>query len=199
MLKKIFLILFIVVPFSVISQAADNNKISDIRKINFFSPFNDSHRNRFSTITKRTKGKYGDYRNSYIKGHRHSGIDLVGKPAESVYAIGKGEVVRIYWNFPNQTVLLRHRLADDKIIYSAYTHLRDIRVKEGDQVDEKTILGRIFNKKEMEKASFSSCHLHLEIRKSIADDGKASYSAMSTQQLDEYLTDPLVFFKSQLH
>lgn len=164
----------------------------------FFVPFADRGRDTYRDYLKRCTGKYGDYRVTRIKGHRHAGVDLKGKAGEAVYAVGVGRVVYRYWSFPNETVVIRHRLPSGASVYSVYTHLRDIQLMPGDLVDEYRAIGRLFNLEEKNKAHFATIHLHLEIRKNVEDFGRASYSSLSREELDKYCIDPHPFFREHL-
>jgi len=167
--------------------------VSTIHKI--YVPYGGTARGTFSTLEKRTFSRYGAPRSTPRKGHRHSGIDLAGSLGEKVYAIGPGRVVRHYWIFPNLALALEHRLPDGTVFYSAYVHLVDTQVQVGDLVDERTELGRLFNKKEMGRSRFRTPHLHLEIRKNFDDDGRASFTTMTAEKLANYFHDPLVFLR----
>jgi hypothetical protein len=72
-------------------------------------------------------------------------------------------------------------------------------VKVGDWVDEEVPLARLFNAKELERADFRTPnHLHLEIRKTLADRGRASYASMSMAELNTACIDPFKFFKRHI-
>jgi murein DD-endopeptidase MepM/ murein hydrolase activator NlpD len=163
----------------------------------FFSPFKESDRQSFPLIKKRVVGIYGEYRRSYKPGHHHAGLDLWGAFNETVYAIGYGWVVRVFRGFPHRSVIVEHHLQDGQVLYSAYVHIEDIQVEVGDWVDEDTALARVFSTEELERANFNTPnHLHLEIRKSLADDGYASYASMNMRALNQFCLDPLKFFKN---
>lgn len=165
----------------------------------FHSPFNDSDRTSITSIKLRLVGTYGEYRKSYKPGHLHAGIDLEGSFGETVYAIGRGQVQLIFRDFPHKTVIVKHQLPDGKSLYSVYTHVEQVTVDVGDWVDERSPLARLFYEDELKRADFGTPnHLHLEIRKSIADEGRASYASMTRQELDAYCMDPLVFFETHL-
>jgi len=40
--------------------------------------------------------RYGEFRTSYRRGHKHAGVDLKGDFNESVYPIGNGQVIRVF-------------------------------------------------------------------------------------------------------
>lgn len=164
----------------------------------FFSPFREPAREAYQTLRARAYGYYGDYRRTHVAGHRHGGTDLKGRPGEPVYAAGIGRVAYRYWPFPNETVVIRHRLPDGETIYTVYTHIVDIGVNPGDPVTPDTVIGRLFNKEEMKRARFSNPHLHFEIRKDMADMGRASFTSMTKKELDRYAVDPLLFLKSHM-
>ena len=205
----IFCFLFLPSQFSGISQSdalgtghhknAIENRDSLICH-DFFSPFSESDRQSFPLIKKRIVGVYGEFRRSYKPGHHHAGLDLWGAFNETVYPIGSGWVVRIFPGFPNRSVVVEHHLQDGRILYSMYVHIEDIKVEVGDWVNERTPLARVFSKEELERANFNTPnHLHLEIRKSLADSGRASYASMSMRALNTFCLDPLQFFKNILN
>lgn len=163
-----------------------------------YSPFIERNRQSIDSITNRVFSRFGVSRKTPIKGHLHSGIDLHGVYGEKVYAIGSGRVERYYWVFPNIAVAIKHTLPDGTSIYSAYIHLADVKVREGDPVDEHTELGRIFNKKEMKRSGFRTPHLHLEIRRDFLDQGNASFSSMTRIDLEKHLLDPLIFLSKTM-
>jgi len=165
----------------------------------FHSPFNDSNRTSFSSIQNRLISLYGEYRKSYKPGHLHAGVDLKGSYNETVFAIGTGQVHLIFHEFPHQTVVVKHQRPDGNLLFSVYTHVEDIQVDVGEWVDERTPLARLFSEDELGRANFGTPnHLHLEIRISIADEGRASYASMTRQELNKFCMDPIKFFKSNL-
>ena len=165
----------------------------------FFSPYNEIDRQSFELIENRVTGIYGEYRRSYKPGHFHAGLDLKGDFKEKVYAIGFGWVVQIFRQFPHRSVVVEHHLPDGSILYSMYVHVEDIQVRVGDWVDENTALARLFSEEELEMADFGTTnHLHLEIRKTLADRGRASYASMSLSELNNACMDPLKFFKKYM-
>jgi hypothetical protein len=90
-------------------------------------------------------------------------------------------------------------MADGSILYSMYVHVMDVKVGAGDEVDETTVLARLFDSEELAKADFGTVnHLHFEIRSSLDDGGRASASSMTLQALNLYCRDPLSFFKRHL-
>jgi murein DD-endopeptidase MepM/ murein hydrolase activator NlpD len=188
------LMLFLIFSNSFISLAEDGNK----RCAKFFSPFVEQDRSKYQTIVKRCFSNYGDYRSSNIRGHKHAGIDLRGKLNEKVYPIGAGKVSDIIWSFPNRAIAIIHPLANAESVYSLYVHVEDIQVKQGDWVDENTIIARLFNATEFKKSQFKTVHLHLEIRKSMADRGRASISSMNIKDLNQYCSNPKEFLKKYL-
>jgi len=164
----------------------------------FYLPFKVSERHAYLTFQKRCTGSYGEYRRTRVAGHRHAGVDLRGSAGEQVFAVGVGRVAYRYWLFPNETVAIEHRLPGGEKIYSVYTHIADIGVNPDDPVDENTMIGRLFNAGELKKARFSFPHVHFEIRKSMEDMGRSSYTSMSKKELDQFCIDPRIFFRSHL-
>ncbi len=158
------------------------------------TPFQDSDRQSFVAIRKRKRSGFGAHRVSFIKGHKHSGLDLRGRYKERVFAICEGVVVDIHLGFPHRTVVIEHRGQDGRSFYSSYKHIEDIEVQVGDRVSAKTSLGRLFTRAERQKARFDQ-HLHFEIRKRIDDEGAASWSTMSLRELRKVFEDPERFFR----
>ncbi len=179
---------------SFVSLAEDSHK----RCVQFFSPFMEQERSKYQTIVNRCFSQYGDYRSSNIRGHKHAGIDLRGKLNEKVYPIGAGKVYDIIWSFPNRAIAIIHPLSNGEQVYSLYVHIEDIQVQPGDWVDENTVIARLFNADEFKKSQFKAAHLHLEIRKSMEDKGRASYSSMSMNDLNKWCISPKEFLKKYL-
>lgn len=164
-----------------------------------FSPFHEKDRKCLNLLESRVTGIFGEYRKSYKSGHHHAGLDLKGDFNEKVHAIGFGWIVKIFRQFPHRSIIVEHRLPDGRILYSMYVHVEDIQVRVGDWVDGNTALARLFNEEELERANFGTAnHLHLEIRKTFADRGRASYASMSMAELKKVCMDPLKFFREHL-
>jgi murein DD-endopeptidase MepM/ murein hydrolase activator NlpD len=179
---------------SFIAIAKDSDKLC----VKFFSPFIEQDRHKYQTIVNRCFSEYGEYRSSNVKGHKHAGIDLRGKLNEKIYPIGAGQVYDIIWTFPNLAIAIIHPLSNDEYIYSLYVHIEDIQVKIGDWVDENTVIARLFDSDEFKKSDFKTVHLHLEIRKSMDDKGRASISSMNINDLNKYCVNPKEFLKKHL-
>lgn len=168
--------------------------------INYFLPIGSDRSYDFKDLTDRIIGRYGDYRKSHIRGHKHSGIDIKGNLSEPVYSIGQGMVSHIFRDFPHKTVYIRHQDKRGIPFYSVYIHLEDIQVHQGEKVTENTIIGRLFNPKELDQSDFGTPpHLHFEIRHNIDDKGNASFSCMTMGELNNYCMDPLTFFEKGLY
>lgn len=193
-MKKNILLIILIFFTTGLSFA---NELGEILKsdLNFFSPLGND-RSDYTKLKNRITGNYGDYRRSNVPGHKHSGIDIKGNFNEPVYSIGKGTVTHIFRRFPHKTIYIRHSHSKNMPFYSVYTHVKDIKIRIGDNVSEDTIIARIFNKKELEYSNFGTPpHLHFEIRHNIDDKGEASFKSMSISELNEYCIDPLIFFK----
>jgi murein DD-endopeptidase MepM/ murein hydrolase activator NlpD len=190
----VFMLLFFT---SLNIVTADDNSPQKICT-KFLTPFHELARNNYQTLVNRCFSEYGDYRSTPVKGHKHAGIDLRGKLSENVYPIGIGQVKSVLWAFPNLALAVFHPLPNHEGIYSLYIHIEGIQVKPGDWVDENTVIARLFNADEFKKSQFTAVHLHLEIRKSLEDEGKASYSSMTIGDLNRYCADPKQFFRQRL-
>lgn len=166
------------------------------RNITVYSPFSEIDRQSYEQLGDRVIGRYGDWRSSYRPGHLHAGVDLKGDYEETVYAIGTGTVLSVYGRFPNRSVIVEHQQADLSWSYAIYVHIEDIQVERGDRVDHNTTLGRLFSEDELERSNFGTAnHLHVEIRKDLQDNGRASTHSMTRAELDRHCMDPLPFFR----
>jgi murein DD-endopeptidase MepM/ murein hydrolase activator NlpD len=144
---------------------------------------------------------YGAYRSTRVKGHKHSGVDMVPADKKSkldVYAVSKGIVCFINQEAPVKTVIIKHKLKDGALIYSSYIHLKEIFTERGKIVDESTKIGVLYTKSEALKYGGNFDHLHFEIKKRIDDYSCASWLCMNREELDEYFINPVTFFKTHL-
>lgn len=161
------------------------------------SPFLDDTRTQRCVLRRITSG-FGDGRRSYVRGHKHAGVDLKTTYAEAVYGMCKGTVVDIHLGTPHRTVVVRHVFADGTQWFASYKHVEDVGVKVGDVVDESTRIGRVFTRDEQRRAPWRANHLHFEIRHAIDDDGAASWTSMSLAELKQYAWDPARFLRRHL-
>jgi murein DD-endopeptidase MepM/ murein hydrolase activator NlpD len=165
----------------------------------WFLPFDLPGRTDMKNIT--FISGYGANRSTRLKGHKHSGIDIV--PADkkrnlNVYAVSKGVVCFVNQEAPVKTVVIKHKLKDGSVIYSSYIHLKEIFTELGKVVDESTKIGILYTKPEALKYGGNFDHLHFEIKKRMDDYSCASWLCMSREELDEYFINPVVFFKTKL-
>lgn len=166
---------------------------------NWFLPFDLSDRSNLGKIT--VISGYGAYRSSRIKGHKHSGVDIVPtdkKRALDVYAVSKGVVSFINQDAPVKTVIIKHKRKDGTVIYSSYIHLKEIFTDRGKKVDESTKIGVMYTKSEALKYGGNFDHLHFEIKRRIDDYSCASWLCMSREELESYFMNPIDFFKRNL-
>ncbi len=161
------------------------------------TPFQDADRRSFAAIRRRKRSGFGAHRVSFIRGHKHSGLDLRGRYQEPVFAICEGLVRDVHLGFPHRTVVVEHRGKDGRRIFSSYKHIEEITVRVGDRVDAQRRLGRLFTRAERVSARFDQ-HLHFEIRKRFDDEGEASWSTMSLRTLRRIFEDPERFFRRRL-
>jgi len=143
-------------------------------------------------LEKKVLDGFGAYRTA---GHKHAGLDIRASFSEPVMSIGKGIVRAIYGEFPYRTVLIEHTTRNGGLLYSAYTHIEQINVYVGQQVDEKTVVGRVFNEEEYRKSGFYENHLHFEIRKTMDRYKGISIKCFTEEELDRYFYNPLLFFE----
>lgn len=174
------------------------NKLEPLH--NWMLPFLTSNREDISTIA--VISTFGSYRSSHIKGHKHTGIDIVPKARNGdhiwVYPIGKGIVCSIHLGTPHITVVVKHETIKGEVIYSSYKHLYAPLVQLGTAVDTETILGRLYTPIEGRQLGGDYHHLHLEIRKQFDDFGVASWATMTRDDLNKRFFDPWVFLKEYL-
>ncbi|MCD0488938.1 M23 family metallopeptidase [Pedobacter sp. MC2016-14] len=177
------------------TDAAPNATVSD-----WSLPFLSANRKDIKQI--KVISIYGDHRDSYYKGHMHTAIDINPSAPKTklveVYAMAKGIVCSVHLGENQRTVVVKHRLPDGSIIFTSYKHLKEVYVNNGQQVDERTKLARLFTPAESKKYGGDYHHLHLEIRKSFDDYGCASWLTMNQKQLELRFFNPLVFLKKNL-
>jgi murein DD-endopeptidase MepM/ murein hydrolase activator NlpD len=165
----------------------------------WYLPFELPDRSNLNNIT--FISGYGAYRSTRLKGHLHSGIDIVPANKKSkldVFAISKGVVCFINQEAPFKTVIIKHKMKDGTIIYSSYIHLKQIFTERGKTVDELSKIGVLYTKSEAHKYGGNFDHLHLEIKKKIDDFSCASWLCMNKEELDNYFINPTCFLKTNL-
>jgi len=162
-------------------------------------PFNTKNRKDLRTIG--IVSVFGANRVTYLKGHIHTGLDMVPKPNDdtiSVYPMAEGIVCSIHLADPLCTVVIKHILKDGSILFTSYKHLAEIYVKTGDNVNHDTKLGRVYTKNESKKYHGNFYHLHLEVRKLFDDYGCASWLTFSREELEKRFYDPLEFMRKMI-
>jgi len=176
-------------------DVAPNGKATD-----WFLPFDVADRKDLKQI--KVISIFGDHRDSYLKGHIHTAIDInPARPKDKlvpVYAMARGVVCSVHLGENQKTVVVRHQLADGSAMFTSYKHLKEAYVQQGQQVDQKTKLARLFTVQESKKYGGDYHHLHLEIRKAFDDYGCASWLTMNKQQLNLRFYNPLTFLREKL-
>lgn len=165
-----------------------------------FLPFDIKDRSSLSSIS--VISTYGSARSSHLKGHKHSGADIIPageKDSRNVYAAAAGVVCFINQRAPFKTVILKHKLKDGTVIFSSYIHLKEIFIHGGQQVDAASRIGVLYTRNEALTYGGNYDHLHFEIKKRIDDYSCASWLCMSHEELNEYFCDPVDFFRKYLH
>jgi murein DD-endopeptidase MepM/ murein hydrolase activator NlpD len=163
-------------------------------------PFKTQNRSLLSTV--RVISTFGAPRLSYVRGHFHTGIDLI--PANNretsifVYPMAEGVICSIHLGHPHKTVVVKHKLSTGKIIYTSYKHLQEILVTNGQEVTPETNLGRLYTAGEARELGGNYNHLHLEIRKEFDDFGVASWGTLTRADLDRRFYDPWKFMKDNI-
>jgi len=145
---------------------------------------------------------FGDHRDSFLKGHIHTAIDInPAKPNNKfigIFAMANGIVCSIHLGENQKTVVVKHKLKNGQVIFTSYKHLKDVFVNTGQQVNQNTKLARLFTKEESKKYGGDYHHLHLEIRKKFDDYGCASWLTMNKTQLDERYYNPQIFINEHV-
>ena len=153
---------------------------------NWVLPFDAENRKNINSI--KIISIFGDHRDSFLKGHIHTAIDInPTKPTNkliSVYPMANGVVCSIHLGENQKTVVVKHKLKNGQISFTSYKHLREVYVNTGQQVIINTKLARLFTKEESKKYGGDYHHLHLEIRKKFDDYGCASWLTMNKEQLN---------------
>ncbi|MBN1899563.1 MAG: peptidoglycan DD-metalloendopeptidase family protein [Spirochaetes bacterium] len=167
----------------------------------WFLPFKTKDRKDIKTID--IISTFGSPRLSYVKGHFHTGIDMIPKKRNRdeyiyVYPVADGSVCSIHLTHPHKTIVIKHRLKDGTILFTSYKHLFEIYPEKGDRVNVQTRLGRLYTREEALKLGGRYDHLHLEIRKKFDDYGAASWTTMSRTNLNKRFYDPWKFIKEKL-
>jgi murein DD-endopeptidase MepM/ murein hydrolase activator NlpD len=176
-----------------------NNKTSKEAVDKWFLPFDVPDRSNFKQF--KIISTFGSPRQSYKKGHIHTGIDMI--PAKKngfvyVYPMAKGVVCSIHLGHPHKTIVISHKLQDGSIIFTSYKHLQEIYIQNGEQVNPNTKIARLYTKEEAKKQGGNYDHLHFEVRKKFDDYGCASWYTMTKKELNEYFYEPVEFIKKHL-
>jgi len=162
-------------------------------------PFITGNRQKFNTI--KVISVFGDARQTYLKGHIHTGADIIpakGTGCIYVYPMANGVVCSIHLGHPHKTVVVKHMLPDSTFIFTSYKHLQEVYVKTGMQVNADTKIARLYTRAEAKKLGGNYDHLHLEIRKSFYDYGCASWLTMTKEELNKYFYNPVDFMRKNL-
>ena len=164
---------------------------------NWLLPFEADNRKSINSI--KIISIFGDHRDSFLKGHIHTAIDInPAKPKSNlvnVYPMANGIVCSIHLGENQRTVVVKHKLKNNKIVFTTYKHLKDVYVNTGQQVNTHTKIARLFTKEESKKYGGDYHHLHLEIRKKFDDYGCASWLTMNKTQLNERYYNPQAFIR----
>ncbi len=163
-----------------------------------YNPLPVPDRRSWAQLEALVSSRFGDGRRSYKPGHLHAGIDLRTDFGQTVRPVCPGQVVDIHLSFPHLTVVVEHHTPEGEVFWSSYKHVAEVQVKVGDEVEEITPIARVFDAEEQARAGWRSNHLHLEIRTSIEDGGRASFTSMSMDELTGYAMDPLTLFRERM-
>jgi murein DD-endopeptidase MepM/ murein hydrolase activator NlpD len=166
----------------------------------WLAPFADADRTKMKAV--RLVSEFGAPRQSYVKGHWHTGTDLWPRvktePHVEVFAMANGVVVSVHLADPHLTVVVKHKLKDGTSVWTSYKHLQSTTAQIGQEVTPDTKLGRLYTKKEAKAQGGDYDHLHLEIRKNVDDYGVGSWMTMAKADLAARFYDPWDFMKKKL-
>jgi murein DD-endopeptidase MepM/ murein hydrolase activator NlpD len=126
-------------------------------------------------------------------GKMHKGLDLAADAGEPVYAVAAGEVIyagdglRGYGN----VIIMRH----DRRISSLYAHNSELKVKQGDQVRQGTLIALLGN-----TGHSTGPHVHFEIRDgdnavnphTMLPQGKLAYAVCAGAACDAQTAPPML-------
>lgn len=163
-------------------------------------PFKTKDRNDLKTI--QMISIFGAARQSYVKGHFHTGVDLIPRKNQGkwvyVYPMAEGTVCSIHLGDPHRTVVVKHKLPNGEFLYTSYKHLREIYLHNGQPVAPDTRVGRLYTAAEARTLGGNYHHLHLEIRKKFDDYGVASWATLTKEDLGKRFHDPWQFMKKNV-
>lgn len=163
-------------------------------------PFKTSDRQNIKTIA--VVSEFGAKRLSYIKGHFHTGLDMIPRKRTNgytnVFAMAPGTVCSIHLDHPHKTVVIKHKLPGSETVYTSYKHLQEIYLHTGQDVDADTKIGRLYTGAEARRLGGNYHHLHLEIRKSFDDYGVASWATTKASDLSKRFYNPYTFMKQHV-
>jgi len=163
-------------------------------------PFKTKNKSDLNTV--RVISTFGAPRMSYVRGHFHTGIDMIpaqrGNRFTTVYPMAAGVVCSIHLGSPHRTVVVKHRLTNGEVLYTSYKHLQEIYVGTGQQVTPETSLARLYTRGEADALGGRYDHLHLEIRKKFDDYGVASWATLTKANLVLRFHDPWKFMKENI-
>jgi murein DD-endopeptidase MepM/ murein hydrolase activator NlpD len=163
-------------------------------------PFKTKNRSSFLTI--KVISTFGAPRMSYVRGHYHTGIDLIPQKRSGnytyVFPMAAGVVCSIHLSDPHRTVVIKHKLSNGAILYTSYKHFKEIYVQTGEQVTSGTVLGRLYTRREALALGGNYDHLHIEVRKKFDDYGVASWATLTKPELEQRFDDPLKFMKKNV-
>lgn len=170
----------------------------DHKVTGWYNPFKTRSRTDINTI--KIISTFGSPRNSYVRGHIHTGLDIIperGTPTD-VYPMANGVVCSIHLGDPHRTIVVKHRMPDNEIIFTSYKHLKEIYVQNSKQLTPKTKLARLYTRQEARALGGNYDHLHLEIRKQFDDYGVASWATLTRFDLRKRFYDPRTFMKQYI-
>jgi murein DD-endopeptidase MepM/ murein hydrolase activator NlpD len=165
-------------------------------------PFNTGDRKNIKTIS--VVSVFGAKRLSYVKGHFHTGLDMIPKKRQGtdtytyVYAMAPGTVCSIHLGHPHKTVVVKHKLANGETVFTSYKHMQEIYLETGQHVTAETKVGRLYTRAEARRLGGNYHHLHLEIRKKFDDYGVASWATIKKNDLEARFHDPYLFMKQNI-
>jgi len=164
-------------------------------------PLDTGDRMHWKSAVIRDKGFFLAYRTAYkhMGEHLHTGVDIqngqIGKPAELVYAAAPGKVYDVKIQGAGTRVTIAHLLFNGEVVYSSYIHITDVRVKPGMRVNASTIIGRTFNRRELEEYGAYYDHLHFQLHRKVFNPSDTILLKTREEVLSKF-HDPEIFFEN---
>jgi murein DD-endopeptidase MepM/ murein hydrolase activator NlpD len=118
---------------------------------------------RLVIFAKKDKSKFG--KGVRANGKRnHQGVDIQAEVGTETVAVKNGKIAKVYVSKSfGKTVMLQFKDSKGKTLYAQYSHLSEIKVKEGDEVKEGDVIGKTGKTGNAKDLTKDEEHLHFGI------------------------------------